>query len=119
MTMTIPAERTKSVLQTRKFLEDLNRASKTPGVPLEIREQAHYLLRHFPFEGDMRIAATVCPSWFGYDKQLGMDEPNSIKKMVYRFISKPERATSAIIWAAMLIVAGYSVLIVLVISLMN
>lgn len=117
--MTIPAERSKSDLQTRKFLEDLNRASKTPGVPTEIREQAHYLLRHFPLEGEMRIAAMVCPDWFGFDKHLGVDEPNLIKKMIYRFLSNPERAASVLLWGAVLTGAGYFVLIALLILLMN
>jgi hypothetical protein len=95
--MTIPAERTKAILKTRDFLENLNRVSKTPGVPLEIRQQAHDLLRHYPLDGDMKIAAAVCPAWFGYDAHFGMQELSWLDYKVYRFLSNPERAVGILI----------------------
>ncbi len=117
--MTIPAERTKAILETRKFLEDLNWTSKTPGVPLEIREQAHDLLRHYPLDGEMKIAAAVCPQWFGYDKHFGMKELSALDYKVYRLLSNAERAASILIWGTTVLMAACFVLGVLAIALMK
>ena len=46
--MTIPIERTWSVLNTREFLLDLLDPKKTPRVPKDIRRQAGRLLKHYP-----------------------------------------------------------------------
>lgn len=117
--MTIPAERTKAVLQTREFLENLNRTSRTPGVPLEIRKQAHDLLRHYPLEGEMKIAASICPQYFGYDRHFGMKELNPLENKVYRFLSNPERAASILIWGTTVLMTACFVIAVLAIVLMK
>lgn len=43
--MTIPVERTRSVVQTRDFLREL---SKSPQIPESFRIEAVRLLRHYP-----------------------------------------------------------------------
>lgn len=58
--MTMPDERTRSVLQTRQFLEDLARG-QVPGMPEEVVLEARRLLRHFPDKGDLIYSAVACP----------------------------------------------------------
>ena len=62
--MTVPAERTRAVIQTREFLLDLITPKRTPGVPRAIREQALRHLRHYPgnYEFD-RLHKLVPESW--------------------------------------------------------
>jgi hypothetical protein len=55
--MTIPIERTNAVKQTRSFLMDLTDPKKTPRLPLAIRKQAMYCLRHYPTDFDMEMIA--------------------------------------------------------------
>lgn len=43
--MTMPVERTRSVVQTREFLREL---SKNPLIPESFRNEAARLLRHYP-----------------------------------------------------------------------
>ncbi len=43
--MTMPSERTRSVIQTDAFLREL---SKSPVIPEEYRNEAKRLLRHYP-----------------------------------------------------------------------
>ncbi|WP_047574631.1 BPSL0761 family protein [Pseudomonas syringae] len=43
--MTMPSERTRSVIQTEAFLREL---SKSPLIPEEYRNEAKRLLRHYP-----------------------------------------------------------------------
>jgi hypothetical protein len=50
-------ERTRAVNQTRDFLYELIDPKKTPRVPKSIRQQAHHLLRHYPNQHDMQLAA--------------------------------------------------------------
>jgi hypothetical protein len=51
--MTIPAERTRAVLHTERFLLDLCNPKKTPRVPKQIREEARRLLKHYPTQFSM------------------------------------------------------------------
>jgi hypothetical protein len=51
--MTLPFERSRSVLQTREFLLSLVSGDETPK---HIREHAHRLLRHYPSATDIRMA---------------------------------------------------------------
>ena len=46
--MTMPNERTRTVLQTKEFLLDLQNEKKSAGVPESVRKEAHRLLRHYP-----------------------------------------------------------------------
>lgn len=46
--MTLPHERTRAVLKTRKFLLALMDPKQTPRVPRELRLKARDLLKHYP-----------------------------------------------------------------------
>lgn len=63
--MTIPTERTRSVLNTRQFLLDLLDPKKTPRVPMRIRERAYWCLRHYPDTYHLTRAAIVLPESWG------------------------------------------------------
>ncbi len=63
--MTLPTERTKAVLQTRRFLQQLQDCKTLPGVPDAVRHEALALLRHFPSLHDLELAHQACPEWFG------------------------------------------------------
>jgi hypothetical protein len=62
--MTLPDERYRAVMQTAKFLESLSYSSETKRVPLAIRQEARRLLRHYPNEWDMQVAAESSPNVF-------------------------------------------------------
>ena len=53
--MTMPSERTRAVLQTRRFLLDLQ-LGNYPRMPKVVRQEAHRLLRHFPNACDIDMA---------------------------------------------------------------
>jgi hypothetical protein len=63
--MTTPNERTRAVLETREFLQELLDSIATPGCPEEIRLQASKLLRHYPKETELRLANLALPQHFG------------------------------------------------------
>lgn len=65
--MTMPHERTRAVLHTREFLEEIlgNHA-----VPDEVRRQVRALLRHYPSKSDMQLAHLACPAWFGSPRDV-------------------------------------------------
>ncbi|MBD9565266.1 BPSL0761 family protein [Pseudomonas sp. PDM09] len=54
--MTMPHERTRSVIQTRDFLVEL---SRDMSLPERIRRDAEFLLRHYPTREDMVTAGRV------------------------------------------------------------
>lgn len=62
--MTLPDERYRAVIQTAKFLQALSYSSETKRVPLQIRQQARALLRHYPSDWDMSRAADAAPDVF-------------------------------------------------------
>lgn len=62
--MTLPDERYRAVIQTRRFLLDLCNAQHTPRVPKIIREHARAMLRHYPSDWDMTLAAQGAPDVF-------------------------------------------------------
>lgn len=57
--MTVPSERARSIIQTRKFLVDL--AYNTKRIPKDVREIAKSCLRHFPFDYDVMEISKKCP----------------------------------------------------------
>jgi hypothetical protein len=63
--MTVPDERTKAVIYTREFLQELLYKNLTPTVPPAIREKAKWLLRHFPSDCDLDFARQGAPQWWG------------------------------------------------------
>jgi hypothetical protein len=64
-TMTIPSERTRAIIQTKGFLEELINPRLTPDVPDAIRNHARALLRHYPLGWEIHLAHQVLPEWFG------------------------------------------------------
>jgi len=54
--MTMPHERTRSIIQTRDFLIDL---SHDPALPESIRNEARRLLRHYPTSYEILLAGKV------------------------------------------------------------
>lgn len=62
--MTLPDERYRAVVQTRRFLLDLCNPQHTPRVPKIVREHARAMLRHYPSDWDMTLAAESAPSVF-------------------------------------------------------
>jgi hypothetical protein len=62
--MTLPDERYRAVVQTRRFLLDLCNPQHTPRVPKLIREHARAMLRHYPSDWDMTLASQEAPNIF-------------------------------------------------------
>ena len=54
--MTMPHERTRSVIQTREFLQSLVENSD---LPMEISNEAYRLLRHFPTTEDVLASGRI------------------------------------------------------------
>ncbi|HEY6437000.1 MAG TPA: BPSL0761 family protein [Ignavibacteriaceae bacterium] len=85
--MTIPYERTRSVLSTEDFLKRL--AFEVKKLPKEVREEARRLLRHYPTAFDMAVTVeghnpdgrSECPfahpdeDFFGRKSLEKTDEP--------------------------------------------
>ena len=63
--MTLPYERTRAIIETRSFLEQLTNPRLTQEVPEPVRQQALALLRHYPFETEIDLAHIALPDWFG------------------------------------------------------
>ena len=59
--MTLPDERYRAVVQTKKFLEEL---LTTPRIPKAVKDNARWCLRHYPNEWDMQIVAREVPGVF-------------------------------------------------------
>ncbi|WP_410719612.1 BPSL0761 family protein, partial [Brevibacillus sp. SIMBA_040] len=54
--MTMPNERTRSIIQTRDFLISL---SRDQALPEPVRNEAHRLLRHYPSAKEVLLAGKV------------------------------------------------------------
>ena len=63
--MTLPRERSQALKSTRAFLRSLLDPRETPRVPLSVRVEARWCLRHFPSDLDIEIAEEKCPEIFG------------------------------------------------------
>jgi hypothetical protein len=69
--VTLPIERTYALVNTRNFLRRLLSREETPRVPKDIRREAKYLLKHYPWDSEIKRAALKCPQVFGYiDKEI-------------------------------------------------
>lgn len=51
--MTTPCERTRALLWAGEFLAELLCEAKAPGVPEAIRNQAKYIIRHYPTSSEV------------------------------------------------------------------
>lgn len=54
--MTLPCERTRAIIQTEAFLNEL---SKDKTLPDEKRQEARRLLRHYPSRKEVLLAAEI------------------------------------------------------------
>ena len=63
--MTLPFERSRSVIYSKTFLEELLDPQKTPRIPRSIRGQAKALLRHYPSAYDIHRASKWAADVFG------------------------------------------------------
>jgi hypothetical protein len=63
--MTLPDERTRAIVNARNFLYDLIDPKKTPRVPKTVRERARRILKHYPWNLHLAIAAAVMPDVWG------------------------------------------------------
>jgi hypothetical protein len=59
--MTLPDERYRAVMQTKRFLLEI---LTTPRVPKTIKDGARYCLRHYPSDWDMKRVADASPEVF-------------------------------------------------------
>ena len=62
--MTLPDERYRAVIQTRRFLLDLCNSQHTPRIPKLVRQTARDMLRHYPSDWEMQTAAREAPQVF-------------------------------------------------------
>lgn len=62
--MTLPDERTRAVIAAQDFLRRLLDPKETPRVPKSIRKEARSILRHYPSEFYIEIAAQKAPNVF-------------------------------------------------------
>ena len=62
--MTLPDERYRSLVQTKKFLMELLSPHQTPRVPKAIRQRAHSLLRHWPDNYHLELICQEIPDYF-------------------------------------------------------
>lgn len=81
--MTMPSERTRSVIQTREFLQLVLSAEATPEVFRRLKSEARALLRHYPSSIDMHLAHLACPNWFGATlEHKGPMPPDEVERLV-------------------------------------
>ena len=76
--MTLPDERYRSVVATRRFLLDLCNSEHTPRVPKLVRETARAMLRHYPSDWDMQRTARMAPDLFA-------EKMEDLHKMILRY----------------------------------
>ena len=63
--MTVPFERTRSLMETKLFLLELMDPKVTPRVPRAVRGKAKSLLKHFPTAHEIERAHKALPDVFG------------------------------------------------------
>lgn len=63
--MTIPFERTRSLIQTYELLKRLQDPGQTPRAPRWLREEAAVLLRHYPDYAAIEMAHKALPHLYG------------------------------------------------------
>jgi len=76
--MTLPDERYRAVVQTRRFLLDLCNKEHTPRIPKLIRDTAKSMLRHYPSDYDMQRTARMAPDVFA-------EQMDDLHKMVLKY----------------------------------
>ena len=69
--MTTPDERTRAIVRTKAFLQELQ---VKHAVPEDVREAARALLRHYPTSGQIELAHMALPLFFGSAQLLSKKE---------------------------------------------
>lgn len=62
--MTMPSERTRAVVETRRFLEKLAAGRMVRESPQRLQNYAMSLLRHYPSAADMHLTSAALPAWW-------------------------------------------------------
>lgn len=81
--MTLPDERYRSLLETRRFLYELQSPSVTPRVPKVIRQRARSLLKHWPESYHLEMMTIDMPQFFA-------NEVEPLYKMVKKYSEDKE-----------------------------
>lgn len=63
--MTTPYERTRSILETKCLLQEMQDPKLMPRMPAAVREIARKLLPHYPSYADVELAHKALPMWYG------------------------------------------------------
>ena len=63
--MTTPYERTRALIETKHFLQELQDPKLTRRVPAAVREIARKLLRHYPSYSDIELVQKALPMFYG------------------------------------------------------
>lgn len=67
--MTLPDERYRSLVQTKRFLKELLSPHMTPRVPKIIRHRASALLRHWPDDYVLEDMTELAPQYFAKEME--------------------------------------------------
>lgn len=70
LTMTTPRERTKAVIETRKFLQMLASTDEVASDG-DVQSVAERLLRHYPLDIDLEVSAAALPEIWAASKANG------------------------------------------------
>lgn len=62
--MTLPDERYRSLVQTKKFLMELQSPHMMPKIPKAVRQRANSLLKHWPDDYHLETICEMLPSMF-------------------------------------------------------
>ena len=74
--MTLPHQRTRALLKTRRFLETLTLPGDTPGLPDDMRKTAKRLLQHYPTDTDLEETHEGAPDTLGpVEQRQPLGEP--------------------------------------------
>lgn len=65
----MPVEKYRALIRTQEFMRDLLDPKKTPKVPTEVRKNAYWCLRHFPWLHEFDELAKQCPEILMTEKQ--------------------------------------------------
>lgn len=63
--MTTPHERTRALEQAKEILDAILSSEEWPDLPVELRQQARTVLRHYPGQRDLRVLSRIAPAYFG------------------------------------------------------
>ena len=63
--MPAPHQRTRALIETKLYLQELQDPKLTPRVPAAVREIARKLLRHYPSYSDIELVHKALPLFYG------------------------------------------------------